>query len=96
MLALGTRSGADSLFRAGLASNAPLLALALLVVGAQLAAVYVPFLQTFLRTSPLGAFDLLVCVAASSLVLVYAEIEKIALRARALQARVEERCEATA
>ena len=94
--ALGTRSGADSLLRAGLASNAPLLALAVLVVGAQLAAVYVPFLQTFLRTTPLGAFDLLVCVAASSLVLVYAEIEKIALRARTAATRVEERCEAAA
>ena len=94
--ALGTRSGADSLFRAGLLSNAPLLGLAVLVVVAQLAAVYVPFLQTFLRTTALAPADLLACVAASSLVLVYAELEKIRLRARTGVNRVEQRCEAAA
>jgi hypothetical protein len=49
----------------------------------------VPFLQTFLRTSPLSATDIVVCVAASSLVLVFAELEKVWLRARNVEARME-------
>ncbi|MBX3016116.1 MAG: cation-translocating P-type ATPase [Caldilineaceae bacterium] len=78
--AIGTRSGNDSLFKAGLFSNIPLLGLSLLVVGAQLAALYLPTLQTFLATYPLSVGDLLLCFAVSFLVFVYAEVEKIFLR----------------
>jgi Ca2+-transporting ATPase len=46
------------------------------VVVLQLAAMYVPFLQTFLGTTALTASDLLLCVALSSIVFIYAEIEK--------------------
>jgi Ca2+-transporting ATPase len=80
--ALGIRSGNDSLFRVGLFSNLPLLGLALFVVGAQLAALYVPFLQSFLQTSWLAPVDLLLCFGVSLLVFVYAEVEKIFLRRR--------------
>jgi Ca2+-transporting ATPase len=58
----------------------PLLGLILLVIGAQLAAIYVPFLQDFLRISPLALSDLLLCFGISALVFVYSEIEKIFLR----------------
>ena len=78
--ALGTRSGNDSLFKAGVFSNLPLLGLALLVMGAQLVAIYVPALQTFLQTSWLAPIDLLLCFGVSFLVFVYAEVEKIVLR----------------
>ena len=78
--ALGTRSGNDSLFKAGVFSNLPLLGLALLVVGAQLVAIYLPALQTFLQTSWLAPIDLLLCFGVSFLVFVYAEVEKIILR----------------
>ncbi len=74
--ALSIRSGNDSFFKAGLFGNKTLLTLAVVVVVLQLAAMYVPFLQTFLDTNPLTVTDLLVCVALSGMVLVFAEIEK--------------------
>ena len=78
--ALGIRSGNDSLFKAGLFSNLPLLGLALLVAGVQLLAIYLPALQTFLQTSALSTIDLLLCFAVSFIVFIYAEVEKIFLR----------------
>lgn len=80
--AMGIRSGNDSLFKVGLFSNLPLLGLALLVAGAQLLALYLPALQTFLQTSALTTTDLLLCFGVSSLVFVYAEAEKIFFRRR--------------
>lgn len=74
--ALGIRSGSNSLFKAGLLSNKPLLGLAALVVVAQFAALYIPALQTYLNTVPLSLPDLLFCAAAGAVVFVYAEIEK--------------------
>jgi P-type Ca2+ transporter type 2C len=74
--ALGIRSGIDSIFKVGLLSNMPLLGLAILVVVVQLAAIYVPALQSYLRTTPLAITDLLLCAGAGSVVLVYAELEK--------------------
>jgi VanZ family protein len=57
-----------------------LLTLAVVVVALQLAAMYVPFLQTFLDTQPLLVSDLLVCVALGSLVFIYSEVEKALVR----------------
>jgi Ca2+-transporting ATPase len=78
--ALGTRSGSDSLFRVGLLSNRSLLGLALIVLLAQLVAIYVPAMQAFLRTEALTLGDFLLCLGAAFLVFIYAEIEKIFLR----------------
>ncbi len=78
--ALGTRSGNDSLFSVGLFSNLPLLGLVLLVIGAQLAAIYLPALQLFLQTSWLAPIDLILCFGVSFFVFIYAEVEKIFLR----------------
>ncbi|MBN1665926.1 MAG: HAD-IC family P-type ATPase, partial [Anaerolineales bacterium] len=78
--AIGTRSGNDSIFKVGLLSNKPLLGLALAVVAAQLAAVYVPALQTYLKTTPLTLAELFLSIAVGAVVLVYAEIEKLFLR----------------
>lgn len=74
--AFGVRSGSDSIFRVGLFSNIPLLGLAALVILAQIAALYIPVLQNYLKTTPLSWPDLILCIMVGALVLVYAEIEK--------------------
>jgi Ca2+-transporting ATPase len=78
--AIGIRSGNDSIFKVGLLSNKPLLGLALIVAVAQLAAIYVPALQDYLKTTALSLPDLLLSISVGALVLVYAEVEKMFLR----------------
>jgi len=78
--AIGIRSGNDSIFKVALLSNKPLLGLAVAVAAAQLAAIYVPALQHYLRITALSPTDLFLSIAAGALVLVYAEIEKIFAR----------------
>ncbi len=75
--AIGIRSGSDSIFKVGLLSNKPLLGLVLVVAAAQLAAIYVPALQDYLKTDALSLPDLFLSIGAGALVLVYAEIEKM-------------------
>lgn len=77
---LAVRSERASLFSIGIGSNLPMLGAVLLTVGLQLAVIYVPFLNPIFRTHPLPLFDLAVCFAASSLVLVAVEIEKALVR----------------
>ncbi len=81
--AMATRSGQDSLFKVGLLSNKPLLGLAALVFGLQLAVIYVPFLQQFFQTEPLELSDLGLTLAATSLVFILLELEKWWARRRA-------------
>ncbi len=78
--ALAIRTGNDSTLQAGLFSNKSLTLLIAVVVGLQLAAIYAPALQPFLNTTPLAAQDLLTCIALSSIVFVYGEIEKALAR----------------
>ncbi len=78
--ALGVRSNRESLFRQGVWSNKPLFGLVVLTFGLQMLALYVPGLQTFLKTTTMTAGDLLLCVGVSSLVLVATEIEKVFAR----------------
>jgi Ca2+-transporting ATPase len=73
---LAVRSERESLFRIGLLSNKPLLLAVLLTVGLQVAAIYLPLLQTALRTQALAAGDLALCAGLSLLVLVAVEVEK--------------------
>ncbi len=75
--AIGIRTGSESIFRAGLFTNLPLLGLAVLVVGLQLAAIYTPWLQDFLKTTALSWQELLLAAAAGSLVFFAAELEKV-------------------
>ncbi len=74
--ALGIRSGKESLFRVGVFSNPTLLAMVAITFLLQMVAIYLPALQTFLKTNPLLWSDLLLCIAVSSLVFVLAEVEK--------------------
>ena len=75
--ALGIRSSHDPIWRISPMSNRPLMVLMGTVLALQLAAVYVPWLNTFLGTEPLSAFDLALSVVVSSLILVVAELEKV-------------------
>ncbi|MEN8170673.1 MAG: cation-translocating P-type ATPase [Pseudomonadota bacterium] len=77
---LAVRSERISLWRLGLTSNLPMLGAVLLTVGLQMAVIYVPALNPIFKTQPLPMFDLGVCFALSSLVLVAVEIEKVLLR----------------
>jgi len=78
--ALAVRSERDSLWRIGLMSNGALLGALLLTVGLQLMVIYVPAFNPIFKTQPLPLFDLTVCFAVSSLVLVAVEIEKALVR----------------
>lgn len=77
---LAVRSERISLFRQGLTSNLPMLGAVLLTVGLQMAVIYHPALNPIFRTQPLPMYDLAVCFALSSLVLVAVEIEKVLVR----------------
>ena len=74
--ALAMRSSRESLFKIGLGSNRWLLGMALAVIAAQLGAIYLPFMHSFMYTTPLPLTDLLVSVGASALVFGAIEIEK--------------------
>ena len=80
--ALGIRSSHDPIWRISPMSNRPLMVLVGTVLALQLAAVYVPWLNTFLGTEPLSALDLALSVVVSSLILVVAEVEKVWERRR--------------
>jgi Ca2+-transporting ATPase len=77
---LAVRSETTSLFRIGLFSNLPMLGAVILTVMLQLAVIYLPALNNIFHTQPLPAFDLVVCLLLSSLVLVAVEIEKFLVR----------------
>jgi Ca2+-transporting ATPase len=73
---MAVRSERESLFSIGLTSNLPMLGAVILTFGMQLAVIYLPPLQSVFHTQALPLGDLLVCLAASSLVLWAVEIEK--------------------
>jgi Ca2+-transporting ATPase len=77
---MAVRSERASLFSIGITSNLPMLGAVLLTVGLQLAVIYVPALNPIFKTQPLPLFDLAVCFALSSLVLVAVEVEKALVR----------------
>jgi Ca2+-transporting ATPase len=77
---LAVRSETRSLFSIGLFTNLPMLGAVVLTLLLQLAVIYVPVLNGIFYTQPLPLFDLLVCLALSSLVLFVVEIEKWLVR----------------
>jgi Ca2+-transporting ATPase len=77
---LAVRSERASLLTIGLGSNRPMLAAVSLAVLLQLAVIYLPALNPIFKTQPLPLFDLTVCLALSSLVLLAVEIEKALVR----------------
>ena len=77
---LAIRSETESLWRLGLGSNRPLLGAVLLTFVLQLATIYVPFLNPIFKTEALSLAELLICLAASAVVFIAVEIEKVWLR----------------
>lgn len=84
--AFGTRSNIESITSIGWTSNRVLVAIAALVVGLHVVALYTP-LRVFLDLEPLGAADLGLCVALAAGLLAVLEVAKA--RRRVQQAREE-------
>ena len=82
---LAIRSETESLWQLGLGSNRPLLGAVLLTFLLQMATIYVPVLNPIFKTEPLSALELLICLAASAVVFIAVEIEKVWLRRKRLQ-----------
>ena len=77
---LAIRSERNLVADIGLTSNRPLLWGIAATALVQIATIYVPFLQPIFHTRPLTASELALCVAASCIVFVAVEIEKLLLR----------------
>jgi len=77
---LAVRSERESLFTIGLGSNLPMLGAVVLTMVLQLLVIYTPFLNEIFHTQPLPLFDLLICFALSTLVLIAVELEKLLVR----------------
>jgi len=80
--AMAIRSERASLFSQGLRSNLPMTGAVLLTLALQLATIYVPFLRPVFKTEALAMDELLVCLAASSVVFWAVELEKMWKRRR--------------
>lgn len=74
--ALASRSSTSSLFKVGLRSNPLMLVMILIVFVLQLLVIYLPPLQSFFVTTPLGIVDMLVAVGAGLIVFTAIELEK--------------------
>jgi Ca2+-transporting ATPase len=81
--AFATRSSTESFFKMKLLGNRLLLGMAGVVALAQLAAIYLPFMNRFIYTLPLPLIDLIIAIAASSTVFWAIEIQKFIRRQRA-------------
>ena len=80
--ALAIRSERRSVFGQGLLSNLPLACTVFLTLVLQLATIYLPVLNRLLRTAPLTADELAVCIALSITAFAAIEIEKWLARRR--------------
>lgn len=77
---LAIRSDRESLFSLGILTNPAVLAAVLATFALQLAAIYLPWFNSVLRTQPLAPTELALCLALSSVVFVAVEIEKALVR----------------
>jgi Ca2+-transporting ATPase len=77
---LAIRSETESLFSLGLGSNKPLIGAVLLTFALQMATIYVPVLNPIFKTQALSPVELMLCLAASAVVFIAVEIEKLWLR----------------
>jgi Ca2+-transporting ATPase len=80
--AFATRSSTESFFKMKLLGNRLLLGTAGAVALAQLAAIYLPFMNNFVYTRPLPLTDLIIVIVASSVVFWAIEIQKFIRRRR--------------
>jgi Ca2+-transporting ATPase len=80
--AFATRSNTESFFKIGLLTNKLLLGMAGAVALAQLAAIYLPFMNKFIYTLPLPLTDLIIAIVVSSVIFWAIEIQKFIRRRR--------------
>jgi Ca2+-transporting ATPase len=80
--AFATRSSTESFFKMRLLGNRLLLGMAGAVALAQLAAIYLPFMNQFIYTVPLPLTDLIIAIVVSSVVFWAIEIQKFIKRKR--------------
>ncbi len=80
--ALATRSERESLFKIGVFTNKPLLGAVLLTLALQLAVIYLPPMQAIFNTVALSWAELLISLAASTIVFLGIELFKLFLRRR--------------
>ena len=73
---LAVRSERASLFARGGRPNRPMTLALLVTFAAQMAVLYVPWLNPIFRTQPLGAWELAACLALSTVVFIGVEVEK--------------------
>jgi Ca2+-transporting ATPase len=73
---LAIRSESESLFSQGIFSNRPLVGAFLITFALQMGTIYMPQLNPVFKTEPLSLNELLITLAASSLVFCAVEIEK--------------------
>ncbi|NJO39169.1 MAG: cation-translocating P-type ATPase [Cyanobacteria bacterium CRU_2_1] len=81
-LALAMRSERDLLIRKGLFSNKPMLGAVLLTFALQMAVIFIPWLQTWFKTTALTTQELLICLAVGTIGFWAVEIQKLLLGSR--------------
>ncbi len=79
---MAIRSERESLFRIGIFSNVYLLGAVLFSFLAQMATIYIPFLNPVFKTEPLSLDELLITMVSSSLIFIAVEVEKLIKRRR--------------
>lgn len=82
---IAIRSERESIFTIGLHTNKPLLAAVLLTIGLQVAVTYIPLLQSIFKTQALTFTEFCSVVAASLIVFIVVEIEKLFRRRNVLK-----------
>lgn len=79
---LAIRSEKQSLFSIGIFSNKPLIGSVLIALLLQVALTYIPFLQKIFKTEALSLTEFILVGAASSLVFIFVEFDKLFARIR--------------
>jgi Ca2+-transporting ATPase len=74
---LALRSSRESLFQIGVTSNLAMLGALIVTLALQLVIIYVPFFQNIFDTEALTGTQLAITLAASTIVFVAVEIEKL-------------------
>ncbi|MCA9189445.1 MAG: HAD-IC family P-type ATPase, partial [Planctomycetales bacterium] len=77
---MAIRAERDSLFQIGVFSNLALVGAVALTIVLQFAVIYIPWLQSLLKTAPLSLRDLLFCLLASTIVFWSVELKKFLRR----------------
>ena len=73
---MAIRAERDSIFKAGVFTNKPMIGALMITITLQLIMVYLPFFNEVFKTQPLTSFELGITIAVSSIVFWMVELEK--------------------